>query len=79
MIDGRLVGKSTGDFPVVRVERDASYTFARVLAQPIAGVERGRYALVLSTGARLPEYPPAGDARKGAKRRRPQKAPAHGG
>jgi rod shape-determining protein MreC len=64
---------------VVRVERDASYTFARVLAQPIAGVERGRYALVLSTGARLPAYPEDAGARKGAKSRRPRTAPAHGG
>ncbi len=42
---------------VVRVERDASYTFARVLALPSAGVERGHYALVLSSEARLPAYP----------------------
>jgi len=57
---------------VIRVERDASHTFARVLAQPLAGVERGRYALVLSAGAGLPEYPQA-DERKGAKTRRPKK------
>jgi len=58
---------------VVRVERDASYTFARVLAQPSAGVERGRYALVLSVGARPPAYPDASAERKGAKTRRPKK------
>ena len=62
---------------VVRVERDASHTFARVLAQPLAGVERGRYALVLSTGARLPDYPQDADPRKG-KTRRARKAPADG-
>lgn len=63
---------------VVRVERDASYTFARVLAQPVAGVERGRYALVLSAGARLPEPPQADGERKGAKSRRARKAAADG-
>jgi len=62
---------------VIRVERDASHTFARVLAQPLAGVERGRYALVLSAGAGLPEYPQA-DERKGAKTRRPRRASADG-
>jgi len=63
---------------VVRVERDASYTFARVLAQPIAGVERGRYALVLSAPARLPDYPPEADERKGARAKRARKVPADG-
>ena len=58
---------------VVRVERDASYTFARVLAEPIAGVERGRYALVLSAGERLPDYPQSPDAVKGGKNRRAHK------
>jgi rod shape-determining protein MreC len=66
---------------VVRVERDASYTFARVLAQPSAGVERGRYALVLSSEARLPPYPDdaAGERdRKGAKKARAKKKDADG-
>jgi rod shape-determining protein MreC len=66
---------------VVRVERDASYTFARVLAQPSAGVERGRYALVLSSEARLPPYPDeaAGERdRKGAKKARPKKKDGDG-
>jgi rod shape-determining protein MreC len=58
---------------VVRVERDASYTFARVLAQPAAGVERGRYALVLSPGARLPSYPDTAAERKGARSHRARK------
>jgi rod shape-determining protein MreC len=61
---------------VVRVERDSSYTFARVLAQPIAGVERGRYALVLSPGARLPDYPGDEDTRKSPRAKRARKAPA---
>jgi rod shape-determining protein MreC len=63
---------------VVRVERDASYTFARVLARPIAGVERGRYALVLSAGARLPEYPLDDSERRSARTKRARKAPADG-
>ena len=64
---------------VVRVERDASYTFARVLAQPLAGVERGRYALVLSPGARQPEYPKDAVEIRGAKTRRAKKPVADGG
>jgi rod shape-determining protein MreC len=66
---------------VVRVERDASYTFARVLAQPSAGVERGHYALVLSSEARRPPYPEetAGERdRKGAKKSRPKKKDGDG-
>jgi rod shape-determining protein MreC len=64
---------------VVRVERDSSYTFARVLARPIAGVERGRYALVLSPGARLPDYPEDETTRKGTRSRRGRKATVNGG
>jgi rod shape-determining protein MreC len=65
---------------VVRVERDAAYTFARVLAQPSAGVERGRYALVLSSEVRLPPYPEAAAERerKGAKARKARKQDGDG-
>ncbi len=42
---------------VVRVERDAAYAFARILCQPAAGVERGRYVLALLGAARLAPYP----------------------
>jgi rod shape-determining protein MreC len=62
---------------VVRVERDASYTFARVLAQPSAGVERGRYALVLSSEMRLPPYPESA-AEKGPKARKAKRKDADG-
>jgi hypothetical protein len=41
-------------------------------------VERGRYALVLSAGARPPAYPDASVERKGAKTRRPRKPMADG-
>ena len=66
---------------VVRVERDAAYTFARVLAQPSAGVERGRYALVLASEARLPPYPEdtaAARERKDAKKARAKRKDASG-
>jgi len=65
---------------VVRVERDASYTFARVLAQPSAGVERGHYTLVLSSEVRLPPYPQdaAGGERKGAKKPRAKRKDGDG-
>ena len=62
---------------VIRVERDATYTFARVLAQPTAGIERGRYALVLSAEARLPPYPEAA-GEKSAKARRARRKDADG-
>ncbi|MGE3161347.1 MAG: rod shape-determining protein MreC [Burkholderiales bacterium] len=63
---------------VVRVERDASYTFARVLARPVAGVERGRYALVLSAGARRPEPPAAEGDTKRERTRRSKRAATDG-
>jgi rod shape-determining protein MreC len=49
---------------VARVERDAAYAFARIVCEPAAGVERGRYVLVLRNGAH-PARPPgeAGAAR----------------
>ena len=37
---------------VARVERDAAYAFARIVCQPAAGVESGRYVLVLANEAR---------------------------
>jgi rod shape-determining protein MreC len=37
---------------VARIERDAAYTFARIVCQPAAGVEGGRYVLVLETEAK---------------------------
>jgi rod shape-determining protein MreC len=36
---------------VARVERDAAYAFARIVCQPAAGVESGRYVLVLAKEA----------------------------
>lgn len=63
---------------VVRVERDAAYTFARVLAQPSAGVERGRYALVLATESNLPPRPGAATRDNSANSRRAKRKDADG-
>ncbi len=38
---------------VSRIERDAAYAFARIVCQPAAGVESGRYVLVLRREPRL--------------------------
>jgi len=42
---------------VVKVETDAEQSFARVLCRPTAGVDRGRYVLILSNDAQLPPRP----------------------
>jgi rod shape-determining protein MreC len=42
---------------VARIERDAAYAFARIVCQPAAGVERGRYVLVLANEARQAQPP----------------------
>ena len=42
---------------VVKVETDAEQSFARVLCKPTAGVDRGRYVLVLTTEANMPPRP----------------------
>jgi rod shape-determining protein MreC len=42
---------------VARVERDAAYAFARIVCQPAAGVESGKYVLVLGNESKLPAYP----------------------
>src|SRR5438105_3908188 len=42
---------------VVRVERDAEHSFARVVCKPAAGIERGRYVLILTNEAARPPRP----------------------
>lgn len=42
---------------VMRVERDAANSFARILCRPAAGIERGRYVLVLSAETRATPNP----------------------
>lgn len=52
---------------VVSIERDAARTFARIVSEPAAGVERGRYLLVLSSEIAAPAYPaqvPSGRERR---------------
>jgi rod shape-determining protein MreC len=42
---------------VVRIERDAENAFARVVCRPAAGVDRGRFVLVLENEAAPPPRP----------------------
>src|SRR5947209_16141352 len=57
---------------VVRVERDAEHSFARVVCKPAAGIERGRYVLVLTSETARPARPEEAQAkdRRGEKARR---------
>ena len=59
---------------VVKIEHDAAYPFARVTCIPVAGVDKHRHLLILSSLPKLPERPvekPAdADAEKRAKSRR---------
>ncbi|MCX7960966.1 MAG: rod shape-determining protein MreC [Burkholderiales bacterium] len=58
---------------VARVERDAADAFARILCQPAASVDAGRYVLVLGHETRLAPYPEDDAAgapeRRGAKKK----------
>ncbi len=42
---------------VVKIERDAAYPFARITCLPIAGVDKNRHLLVLTSPPPLPERP----------------------
>jgi rod shape-determining protein MreC len=64
---------------VARIERDAAYAFARIVCQPAAGVESGRYVLVLANEARQARpSEEAGAAREkhAAKARKPRRKDA---
>ena len=66
---------------VMRVERDAARTFARILCEPAAGVERGRFVLVLANGEHsLPPRPETSesDALRSDKARRSRRKEADG-
>ena len=52
---------------MVRVDRDPEQGFAHVVCQPAAGVDRGRYLLVLSDDAVRPPRPE--EAQPGKERR----------
>ena len=67
---------------VTRVERDAAYAFARITCEPAAGIDRGRYVLILSSEAKHPPYPESADPARGkrpGKSRRAQKGNAPDG
>lgn len=49
---------------VVRIERDAEHSFARVVCRPVAGVDRGRFVLVLSNETARPARPEDAETRK---------------
>lgn len=55
---------------VVSVERDAEHSFARVICNPTAGVDRGRYVLVLTNETARPARP---DEAQTSKDRRSEK------
>ena len=59
---------------VMRIERDAELSFARVVCKPAAGVDAGRYVLVLGGERALPQRPdevqPGKRADKGKRRAR---------
>ena len=60
---------------VVRIERDAENTFARALCRPVAGIDRGRYVLVLVNESARPALPEeAGKDRRAEKSRKSRKA-----
>jgi rod shape-determining protein MreC len=62
---------------VARVERDAAYAFARIVCQPAAGVERGRYVLVLENAARpsaaIPDDAVPAESKRPGKTRKPRR------
>jgi rod shape-determining protein MreC len=64
---------------VGRIERDAAYAFARIECQPSAGVENGRYVLVLAGPANAVPYPAEAGAEPGkrpGKTRKPRRKEA---
>ncbi len=61
---------------VARVERDAAYAFARIVCQPAAGIDTGRYVLVLRNEPRLappPEEAGAARDKRTGKTRKPRR------
>lgn len=61
---------------VARIERDAAYAFARIVCQPAAGVERGRYVLVIANEPREaapPEEAGATGEKRPGKTRKPRR------
>ena len=54
---------------VLRIERDAENAFARVVCRPAAGVDRGRFVLVLTDDSVKPPRPVEMDTSKDKTRR----------
>lgn len=50
---------------VVSIDRDGAYSFARILAAPIAGVENFGEVMILDPRQPLPPAPPATKGRSG--------------
>ena len=59
---------------VVRIERDAEHSFARVVCRPAAGVDRGRYVLILTHDVVRPERPDETKATKGGRAEKSRRA-----
>src|SRR5690606_32806698 len=60
---------------VVRIERDAEHSFARVICRPAGGVDRGTFVLVLSSEPRaVPPRPEEPKARARLKKEKPDGA-----
>lgn len=47
---------------VIKIEHDAAYPFAQVTCLPLAGVDKHRHLMILSSMPKLPERPDAKDA-----------------
>ena len=61
---------------VLKIERDAAQSFARILCEPVAGIARGRHVLLLSPDSNLPPLPTeagSGNERRDAPRRNRRK------
>ena len=67
---------------VARIERDAAYAFARIVCQPAAGVEGGRYVLVLAieprSSAAMPAEAGAERDKRPARTRKPRRKDGEG-
>jgi rod shape-determining protein MreC len=61
---------------VVRVERDAAYAFAKIVCQPVAGIDLHRQVLVLAKTEDAPAWSAESDraGRKAAKSKRPRRS-----
>jgi len=61
---------------VVRVERDAAYAFAKIVCQPVAGIDQHRQVLVLAKAEDTPAWSAESDrtGRKAAKAKRPRRS-----